>query len=281
MRRAYKSTRHVVVIAVAVAGLCGLGACGGQTSQSSDPAPTVGAGATSIFLAARWVRARAIATGLASSRAAVEGNVASADLRCSGIAAEAPRGTELDELNYDALVAVEIVMAQGSSAAMTRFASLTEGLRWGQTRLSLLVRRLAGEERALTRVDPLDICAVLADWARSGYRALPKAATRFQREISAFFPSRGAIRCRHLPPNGRSICSLQHQEKPTMQQINNLLHQYEDGKQREIARETKQAESDMASRMRATLSAAAAALTQHLGLDPFALRLFDASLKEL
>ncbi len=276
-----KTTRQLIVIAFVVSGLCGLGACGDQTSQSSDPAPpTADTVSTREYLGARIAREEAVKRKLASSQATVERYVEGADMRCPGIAAKAPRSTEFDELNHDALVAVGLIMEQGNAAAMTQFDKVTQGLRWGRTSLTLLVRRLAREEHALARVGPLDICAVLRDWAQSGFRAIPATVTRFQRQIRAF-ASRAATRCRRVPPTGRSICSLGRPGKPTAEEIGQLLKQYEDGRQREIARETEQIENRLATRTRATLIAATSTLTQHLGLDPFALRLFVASLKEL
>jgi hypothetical protein len=273
------STRLVIAITVAVSGLWGLGACGGQADQVVDSAPTAGAADTSIFVAARWARAVTISTGLAVSQAAVEQGATDTDLRCSGIAANAPRGPELDELSNDALVTLGLVMAKGNLVATRQFVHVTGGLYWDQRRLTLLVRRLAREEDAFARVEPLNICAVLADWARSSYRTLPMAATRFQRQISPF-SSRRAIRCQRQPPTGRFICSLRHAEKTTVQQINSLLYRYENSRQREIARETERREGELAARTRATLKAIAAVLTRHLRLDSMTLRLFDASLAE-
>lgn len=58
--------------------------------------------------------------------------------------------------------------------------------------------------------------------------------------------------------------------QPTAVVIGRLLKQYEDGRQRQMARETEQIENDLATRTCATLTAATSTLTQHLGLDPFA-----------
>jgi hypothetical protein len=62
----------------------------------------------------------------------------------------------LEELSDDALVAIEITMVQGSASALTQFAGATgTGCARGRMPLTSLVRRLAGEERALARVAPL------------------------------------------------------------------------------------------------------------------------------
>jgi hypothetical protein len=273
-----QSSRLVVAMAVVVSGLCGLGACGAQASRSSDPTSDVTT--TGTYLRARLSLQESIERNLISSQARVEHYAASAERRCGGIAAKVPRGREFDELNYDALVAVEIVMAEGSTAGMVQFASVTEGLGWGQTRLTLLVRRLAGGERALARVVPLDICSVFTEWTHSGYHAVPPAAVRFEHEISSF-SMRSVTRCERLPSSGRSICSRARPEKPIAEEIGRLLKQYEDGKQRARMSKTEQIERRLARRTRATLTAVTSALTRRLALDPFALRLFIASLREL
>jgi len=235
---------------------------------------------TEAYLGARISRDEVIERKLAYSQAVVERYVASTDRRCSGMAVKAPRNIEFDEVNYDALVAVEVIMERGNAAAMRQFASVTEKLHWGESRLTFLARRLAAEERALAGVDPLDVCAVLGDWARSGYRTIPAAATRFQQEVSKF-SRRTVTHCRRVPPNGRSICSLRRPEKPIAKEIGRLLKRYEYGRQREIAHETERIENVLATRTRAAVILATSLLTRHLGLDPFSLRIFVASLSEL
>jgi hypothetical protein len=266
------------VSAIALVWTMSLLGCAG-TAATAVLRPTDVA-STHAFLTARSARARSINLEVHSRGAAIGHYVANAGLRCRGIAASAPRGTEFYRLNYDALAATEIRMEQANARTLTRFAERTSGLRWSQAFLTRLVRRLVGEERALARVAPLDVCAMFAAWARGGYRAIPSRAERFRREIRAL-ASRTETRCQPVPPNGRVICSVGHLELPTAAKIRRLLRGYEDVKQREVVRETYEIEQDTATRTRTTLVAAASRLTRYLRLDPFSLRLFVASLKQL
>jgi hypothetical protein len=277
-----QASRRLIAACMAVVGVsavvgCGVQAGAGTGTASAAASRPAGLSSTAMFLAARRALAHAVETGLGASEAAVEREVASLGLRCRRIAAPAPPGIVFEELSDDALIAIEITMTRGSASALTQFSGATEALRWGSMPLTSLVRGLAEEARALARVAPLGICAVFADWARSGYRAMPAAATRFQREIHAV-SSRGVTHCRRVSPHGRSIC-LAGRSQPTGTAIQTLLKRDEDGTQREEVRGTEQIERGVASRTRATLTRAASGLTQDLALDRFALRLFVASLR--
>ncbi len=273
--------RRVIATTIVMSSICVFGGCGVQapparvavTVTSSSANERVAA--TRIFVVARLARARAIEAGLVASQAAVERYVSKTDSGCPRVAVGSPRSVEFDQLSHDALVSVGVTLVE--AGPLTHFALVTGRLGWGPTPLTPLVRRLAEEERALARVVPFDICAVLASWVKSGYRRIPATATRFQRQIGNSFRS-GATRCQRVPPSGRYICSLW--ALSTVAKITRLLERYEDDKERKMTREADQIESKLATYARATLTAAASALTRDLGLDSFSLRLFDASLGE-
>src|SRR4029077_2232546 len=200
----------------------------------------------------------------------------STDMRCSGIAIPAPRGIELDELTYDAIVAIEITMERENTTALTQFAKAIERLRWSQMSLTLLVRRFAREERTFAEMTPLNICATFTDWARSGYRRIPEMARQFQHKRS-LLSAHSERQCQPVTQDGRAICLL---GPSTRAIIKRLLNRYEDSDQHKMAHETEQIESRIATYTGVTLATAASELTRNIGLDQSTLRYFVASLKE-
>ncbi len=267
-------------IVMMLAGICCFMGCGDQLPRTKTALTAalrpVGISPTERFLVARRVRARAVEAKLTSNQAAVKRYVTSTDMRCSGITMSAPRGIELDELTYDAMVAIEIAMERGNVTVLTQFARTIERLRWNQGSLTLLVRRLAREELAFAQIIPLDICAMFGDWARSGYRRIPGMAIQFEHERSVL-SNRSEMRCRPVVRDGRAICLL---GPSTRTVIKRLLKQYGDSEQRKMVRETELIENFIATHTRATLAISASELTRNIGLDQMTLRHFVASLKE-
>lgn len=277
--------RHMVTTAIVLLGVCGLFACGVAASRPVNSA------STDTYLSARKVREEALEKGAPSSRSAAERYVDGAATRCPGIVAHAPRSREFGELTYEAFLAVTITLEQANSEALAKFAAMTQHLDWNERRLTVLVRRLAQEERQVARIVPPDLCDEFAEWGRSGYQTIPVTARRFQDGANALARMRVAtsseqaphgklVGCRRLRPHARAVCSVRNPQtlidkegntsssKPTSAIIWRLLKPYEHGEQQRIARETEQLEASLRAKTNGILTSTMAVLAHSLGLDP-------------
>jgi hypothetical protein len=263
--------RRVAVLAVAVVGV--VGGAAGVTEALRATTGVTSAEATGRFLAARIERDDAV-------EAVVERRAASYPRGCAATVAKAPRGKDFDALNDDALVSLTVATYRRSAGILMRYGRMTERLSWPKApRLTSLVREIGREELGLARVVSFDVCAVFAEWARSGYRAVPAVARRFEREVRAL-AGRRATRCGPVAPNEHAICSFGSAHPDALMTVWRLLTRHEDRNQRELADEIVEREARAQVRVRAFLSASALRLTQQVGLDRFALRLFIESLRD-
>ncbi len=178
-----------MVVAVVVVVCAG---CNSQTSPTADRAASYRA--TTAYLRAREAFLRSSTAELAAGRAPMAALVAQVRTGCPG----ALRGTSENGAPGSAragsvsaqraqLAAAEFFLALEESleaaqqeplaAAAHQFFATVASIRWGDSRITNLVRTFAQIERERRPGPPPDVCRQINVWARSGYREVP-AITR-------------------------------------------------------------------------------------------------------
>lgn len=150
-----------------------------------SPAPTLASvgladvHATRVYLHALDTFERDVAAETRASASAIEARASTIGEECPAALTYAPRDAAFGEIGEEAIMTTFIAGLAPVRAASLRLAHTIGHLRWGDRRLTYLVRTEASEDRGLATLALPDVCADIAAWKASAYAALPPSSTKF------------------------------------------------------------------------------------------------------
>jgi hypothetical protein len=188
--------------------------------------------ATATYLRADYLLIRQQTHMAKASVAAIEGEGRSVEKGCASVLAEAPKGSQLEELSQEMSSAVLFSGSKPDRSAMLRFAREVAPLRWNSRRVTRLVRAIAASERKGADLRFPDVCADIRAWVASGYKHLTTGTERFLAHIAALEKVQGAEKGKNA------------EETALM-----LLRPYERASEKRLAKRIERLEEALADRM--------------------------------
>jgi hypothetical protein len=170
------STRHACVLGALLAL-----AATATTAQAkpSDLAPT------RVYIQADYALDRSAKAHQPVAQASIRAYTRRLERECPKVTAGAPQDTEAEQIYEEIVSAATGMVYRSDAAAIARFASTVQGLRWSSAKLTRTVHSYAARLRALAALPVPDICADARAWVASHYTALSPATTAAAQRLRA------------------------------------------------------------------------------------------------
>jgi hypothetical protein len=170
------STRHACVLGALLA----LAATAGTAqAKPSDLAPT------RVYIQADYALSRSARAHQPIAEASIRAYTRRLGRECPKVATGAPQDTEAEQLYEEVVSAATGMVYHSDDAAIARFASTVQGLRWSSAKLTRTVHSYAARLRALAALPVPDVCADARAWVASHYTALPAATMAAVQRLKA------------------------------------------------------------------------------------------------
>jgi hypothetical protein len=207
--------------------------------------------ATSAYLAASALIAHSESRVLATMVAAIEARANAIAGTCPGALAFAPRDAAFGEVEEELGQTLFFAGTAPLRTELLRLARSIGGLRWGERRLTRLVRARTVEERTDAMLVLPDVCTQIEAWRASAYATVPQSVNGFTSRLrtleSSAFVGRSGER--------REVVILR------------LLRRYEGQAERRLAKRVERLEARVGRRLSQALQAVDAKLAAALGVS--------------
>jgi hypothetical protein len=208
--------RHTLVLGAAGT-LLALAAALAATTGTAQAKPS-DLTPTRLYIQADYTLNRSAKAHQAVAEASIRVFTRQLGRECSKVAAGAPQDTEAEQIYEEIVSAVTGMVYHSDSAAIARFASAVEGLRWSSAKLTRTVHSYAARLRALAALPVPDVCADARTWVATHYTALPASTTvAVQRlkagEMGATEVSLGLFAPYEQPAEASTVAATKHLEE--------------------------------------------------------------------
>jgi hypothetical protein len=173
--------------------------------------------ATRSYLEADLALAKADAMGYGATVTALNELTSRIGAECPGVAAHAPRGRELQEMEVETATAMLMAETAHVRQPEVRFMHVGRSLRWSNKKLTAFAHELASALVELL-LPPPNLCADWKGWVASGYSRLTPGARRFLHAIPLITAGYGEAEGESLPDK-----------------VSGLLARYENHEDRQLA----------------------------------------------